>query len=399
MSVITRVKELWPAWAATIVVALFGLVMGSNYPLWLIPVITVVLAIAWTIQLQIILKRRTAPEAVTKPIQSDSDLRTEVADYLELLYKAVKQETPELVGCMEQLNSVVLDANNKLQNSFNGLTVNSEQQSQLTQKIIEKLKSKEENNTNSLIFDKFTTETAHVLSGYVDLTVKVSDKGIEAANKMQDMLAHMDTMFGLLEDVKYIADQTGMLALNASIEAARAGEFGRGFSVVANEVRTLAERSVKLNAQIHQNVLISQQTLNDTNKIVGQIASLEMTEALDAKENLDKMIVNLDEVSHFVADSLASSSVIAQNIQSDVGKAVMALQYEDVASQLNAHIRKYFSLKKENMDEINTALKQGGVIVAVNKFNEILKYQLETNPAAQQTVASSSMEQGDVDLF
>lgn len=399
MSVMTRVKELWPAWAASAVVAVFALLMSANHPLWLIPVIVVLLAIIWTVQLQVILKRSATAEPVSKPVPSDADLRKQVSEYLELLHKATKQETPELVGCMEQLNSVVLDANNKLQNSFNGLTVNSEQQSQLTQKIIEKLKSKDEDNSNSLIFDKFTSETAHVLAGYVDLTVKVSDKGIEAANKMQDMLTHMDTMFGLLEDVKYIADQTGMLALNASIEAARAGEFGRGFSVVANEVRTLAERSVKLNAQIHQNVLISQQTLNDTNKIVGQIASLEMTEALDAKENLDKMIVDLDEVSHFVAESLSSSSVIAKNIQNDVGKAVMALQYEDVASQLNAHVRKYISLKKENLDEINTVLRQGGVSVAVNKFNDILRHQIETNPAAQQTVASSSMEQGDVDLF
>ena len=194
---------------------------------------------------------------------------------------------------------MVLDANSKLQQSFSGLTTSTEQQSSLTHDIITKLHVEGEN-SDVLIFDKFTSGTAKVLSGYVELTVMVSDKGIEAAHKMQDMIKHLDAMYDLLENVKYIADQTGMLALNASIEAARAGEFGRGFSVVANEVRTLAEQSVKLKSQIHENVAISRETLNKTNDIVGQIASLEMNEALDAKDRLNNMMGEVDNVSHFV---------------------------------------------------------------------------------------------------
>lgn len=206
-------------------------------------------------------------------------------------------------------------------------------------------------------------------------------------------------MFDLLDEVKYIADQTGMLALNASIEAARAGEYGRGFSVVANEVRNLADKSVKLNQQIHDNVTSSRMTLNETNNIVGQIASLEMTSALDAKDNLDNMIIELAQVSRFVANSLKSSSAITSAIQTDVGKAVMALQYDDMATQLVAHVKLWLTSLRDGMDSAQPLLAQGDVTAILQKVNSVLQKQIDEKPASRRAVSQASVDEGDIDLF
>jgi methyl-accepting chemotaxis protein len=291
----------------------------------------------------------------------------------------------------------------KLHQSFNGLTENSQQQSSLTIDIISHLHGAESDASNDgdagLSFDKFASETATVLHDYVALTVKVSDKGIAAAHKMQDMIKQMEVTFNLLDSVRHIAEQTNLLALNASIEAARAGEMGRGFAVVAGEVRNLAEQSGGLNEQIHGHVKLSQATLKETNEIVGQIASLDMNQAIEAKEVLDEMMEEMEQRNRFISDSLNTSSSIAEAIKSDVGVAVMALQYEDMASQLIFHVKGRLEAFNEGINSTMPMLDQDDSQLILEKINDVILRQVEDKMSIQSAVSSSSVDEGDVELF
>ncbi len=393
---IDLIRKYWPAWVILTVLVGIAFVIPESGKSWFTVFALLAVSLVW-----FRLLTNKEPENIVSNQVSDVKLAQDrqIKECFNNLIGASECELPPVIESLDQLQNVISDASGKLHTSFNGLTENSSKQSRLTLDIIDKLRAKEVSDESMLVFDKFARETSQVLGDYVELTVTVSDKSIAAAHKMQDMIEQMDAMYKLLNEVKYLANQTGLLSLNASIEAARAGESGRGFAVVANEVRNLAEKSASLNTEIHEHVSLGRATLSETNEIVGEIASLEMSHALGAKDNLDNMMQELDQVSRFVSESLRTSAEITTAIQNDVSTAVMALQYDDMATQLIAHVRNWLADVSNGVASTNALLEDEDVTDLLLIVNRVLQNQIQANPASRKAVSSTSMEQGDVDLF
>jgi len=160
------------------------------------------------------------------------------------------------------------------------------------------LGSASQSHTNMLEVSKNLNEIKNEISEIVNHLQQASEAQNLLADELSKVSADTENVKGVINVITDIADQTNLLALNAAIEAARAGEHGRGFAVVADEVRKLAERTQKSLTEINATINIVSQSINDTseqmNKGSKSIESLAEV-SLGASSRMDEVSASVDE--------------------------------------------------------------------------------------------------------
>jgi methyl-accepting chemotaxis protein len=153
---------------------------------------------------------------------------------------------------------------------------------------------------------------------------QLSNTLLESENIVQELAKDSDTIGSVLDVIRGIAEQTNLLALNAAIEAARAGEQGRGFAVVADEVRTLASRTQDSTQEI-ESIISSLQSR--TKDIVSHMAACR-TQGQESADQASSAGEMLEEITQDVSMIMEMNTAIATAIQ----------EQSTVASEVNQHV-------------------------------------------------------------
>ena len=342
-----------------------------------------------------------------RPMARNGQMMGEQVRLLEELRTFINAEVMGSRTEIERTRELIRESVGKLGGSFDAVNRKSRQQGEVVARIVDR-RGEGENSGGSDVH-RFALQASQQMEQLVEALEAVAGQSGTTVTHIDAMAEHLDGIFALLEDVKSIADQTNLLALNAAIEAARAGEAGRGFAVVADEVRNLSERSTAFNEQIRKLAHSSKDSISRVRDTVSQMASRDLDRSRGARVEAAAMLERVDGINRGLGNGMREIAECGRAIDMSVAEAVRSLQFEDIATQAlgaaNVHLDRLGAINREasalqellhrTHGEAGAELKQ-----ALGQLgNRIAQMRGDWERPPHKPVMQQSMNAGSVELF
>ena len=337
-----------------------------------------------------------------RPAEANA-LSREQTRLLEELRNFVGSEVSGSKQENERTRELIRESVAKLGSSFDAVNRKSRQQGEVVARIIDRTGD----DGAGVDVQQFALQASQKMEQLVEALEAVAGQSGTTVTHIDAMAEHLDGIFALLEDVKSIADQTNLLALNAAIEAARAGEAGRGFAVVADEVRNLSERSTAFNEQIRKLAHSSKESIAKVRDTVTTMASRDLDRSRGARVEAAAMLERVDGINRGLGNGMREIAECGRAIDGSVAEAVRSLQFEDIATQAlgaaNLHLERLSAINQEATalhDLLHRSHHDSEVKQALGRLvQRISQMRSEWERPPHKPVMQQSMDAGSVELF
>lgn len=257
-------------------------------------------------------------------------------------------------------------------------------------------------------FSGFARLTSNTMQSIVDSVVNNSKLAMQMVSLVDSIGERAGAVESVLSEIDAVAKQTNLLALNAAIEAARAGEAGRGFAVVADEVRGLSNRTHHLSEQIGSMMRAMHESVETAEATIENMASQDMTFAMEAKHSVEHVVNSLEKIRADHEEALTHLSGETDGVERDVSSAVTALQFQDMVNQLLLHVAKRMQTLEQaarGLEDLARGLRaapeSAGTLDATRAELTRLAASIESGIAAiaATPVQQHALAKGSIELF
>ena len=273
----------------------------------------------------------TVPDLVVKSKDEAGTLaaalnktKNELSHLLNTAMGSVAGTSTQVASASEELSATVRQMTMRLDEQAKRSTQVATAATEMSQTVVDIAKNASNIATSAVDTLKIAEIGESVVSQTVSEVRVISNTVAESASRITTLGERSKQIFEIVDVIKDIADQTNLLALNAAIEAARAGEQGRGFAVVADEVRKLAEKTSKATAEVGAMIGAIQdetskavQAMTESQTRVEKGVSLS-AEAGDALHRILDSVRGLQSMVQQIASATEEMSTVSDTISSDI---------------------------------------------------------------------------------
>ena len=283
-------------------------------------------------QAEILKKTAIQAQELSEQLSATSEDLTSQINAVNASMEELRGRTEEVATAMEEMNSTVLE-----------VSKNAAQAAEAAENTAQKAQ-----------------EGTNALDKAISLLAEVQKKSKALQIQMEEMETQAEGIGEIINTISDIADQTNLLALNAAIEAARAGEAGKGFAVVADEVRKLAEKTMAATKNVEEYIHTIQNSAR-----TNMISTREVAEAIEQNMELSHEAKKLlDEMVKLSRDSMDQIRSIATAAEQQSAASEQITRSTEELNKISQNTTEIMQETSRSTEQLNTMIHQLNQMVA-----------------------------------